>query len=108
MRTLTDIAKHKIAKRFSDSIVKLNYKVNGKEQTTAAFNKYVEENRVKIVFSIPPELTGTIDSVHFLDKDGDVVIKTDRTYLNEVGEKNGLAIVLEYEIDEVPKEVNRW
>lgn len=101
MKTLTDIANFKRAKRFLDSLDYVTYEHQGEVKQTDILKKEQDGNKIEVLIYFDAEIEGEISNVKVIDTDGDVVISSERVYNKEDSNyPRGLYISFEYIFDE--------
>jgi methionine-rich copper-binding protein CopC len=101
-KTLTPIGLEKIGQRFVDSVAHAAYTLGGEPRTIPPFRRLVEDSAARVYIYFDDTIVGTIEGVQLVDKDGDVIAGTERTFTKPQGK--GLYIAFKYNLKEVEVE----
>lgn len=97
--TLTNKGLEKIGKRFIDSIDHAAYTLNGEPKTVPPLRSIAEGDSIKVYVYFDDTVVGTVANVQLVDKDGDVVAQSDRTF--DKPQSKGLYVAFKYNIQEM-------
>lgn len=102
MKTLTPVGINKQLTRLKDSLAHATYLLNGQQKQVDIFMTELNGNLIKIFVYLDDTVSGTVDKISLVDKDGDVIALADRQFIKP--QSKGLYSVFAYTFTEV--EVN--
>lgn len=99
MKTLTEVGINKQLVRLRDSLAYATYMEGGTKRRVSIFKAEVAGNRIKIYVYLDTTVTGKIEDISLVDKDGDVIAVAKREFTKP--RTKGIYSVFSYRFVEV-------
>lgn len=99
MKTLTPVGINKQLARLKGSLSHATYLLNGQQKQVDIFMTELDGNLIKIFVYLDDTVSGTVDKISLVDKDGDVIALADRQFIKP--QSKGLYSVFAYTFTEV-------